>query len=723
MKHIYLLAAVLLLACQNKENNMDQATYTPGKAPIAPKVRHTTDIHGVTLEDDYFWMRLSDEQKEAQTPDEQTKAVVAYLEAENAFTKTALAHTDALQEKLFQEMKGRIKETDMSVPVFDNGYWYYTRFEQGADYALYCRKKQSMETGSEEILVNGPERAAGHDYWSLGGWDVSEDNRLMGMAEDTVSRRIYTVVFKDLQNGSLLEDKLEGVSGGGITWANDNKTVFYTRKDTVTLRESQIWKHKLGTPQSEDVMVFEEKDEEFYTGVYKTKSDQFIVIASTQTMSAEYRVLDANAPDSEWRVIQPRERGLEYGIDHYGDKFYIVTNLDAKNFRLMQCPLKQTGKEYWQEVIAHRADVFLEGIEIFNEYLVIQERKGGLTQLRIKRWDNAADYYMEFQDATYSMGIGANPEFNTQVLRYGYSSLVVPSSTYDYNMATRQRTLLKQQEVVGGYDQSAYTSEYVRARADDGTLVPISIVYRKDRFRKDGTSPLLLYGYGSYGASMDAYFSSTRLSLLDRGFVFAIAHIRGGQELGRAWYEDGKLLKKKNTFTDFIDCGEFLVQEKYSAPDQLFAMGGSAGGLLMGAVTNMAPTLWKGIVTAVPFVDVINTMLDETIPLTTGEFDEWGNPKDKTYFEYMLSYSPYDNLKAMEYPNILITTGYWDSQVQYWEPAKYLARLRQLKTDNNLLLMWCNMDAGHGGKSGRFEALKEYALEYAFLLDLAGIKE
>ncbi|MBU3699649.1 MAG: S9 family peptidase [Candidatus Kapabacteria bacterium] len=701
---------------------MYQTTYAPGTAPIAPKISHETNVHGVKLPDDYFWMRLSDGQKASSSPDEQTRAVVAYLEAENEFTKSTMAHTEALQSKLFQEMKGRIKETDMSVPVFDNGYWYYTRFDQGADYALYCRKKQSMESGSEEILVNGPERAVGHDYWSLGGWDVSEDNRLIGISEDTVSRRVYSVVFKNLENGTLLEDKLEGVSGG-ITWANDNRTVFYTRKDTVTLRSSQIWKHKLGTAQSEDVMVYEEKDEEFSVYVYKTKSDKFIVIASFQTMSAEYRVLDADEPDGELRVIQPRERGLEYQIDHFGDKFYIVTNLEAKNFRLMQCPLNQTGKENWTEVIPHRTDVLLQGIEIFRDHLVVQERKGGLTQLHIKRWDNSADHYMEFQDPTYYMGVGANPEFNTSVLRYGYTSLVVPNSTYDYDMSTRQRTLLKQQEVVGGYDQSVYTSEYLRAKATDGTLVPVSLVYRKDLVKKDGSSPLLLYGYGSYGSSMDAYFSSTRLSLLDRGFVFAIAHIRGGQELGRAWYEDGKLLKKKNSFTDFIDCGKFLIQEKYCAPDKLFAMGGSAGGLLMGAVTNMAPELWKGVVSAVPFVDVINTMLDETIPLTTGEFDEWGNPKDKTYFDYMLSYSPYDNISPMKYPNILITTGYWDSQVQYWEPAKYIARLRQFKTDNNRLLMWCNMDAGHGGKSGRFEALKEYALEYAFLLDLAGIRE
>jgi oligopeptidase B len=536
-----------------------------------------------------------------------------------------------------------------------------------------------------------------------------------------VSRRIYTLEFTNLENGQKLNDVIEGTSGGGV-WANDNKTVFYTKKDPQTLRDCQIWRHTLGTPQEKDQLVFEEKDEEFSCFVYKTKSKKFIVIGSSQTVSQEYRVLDANTPTGEFRLIQQRERNLEYGIDHYGDDFYIVTNYNAKNFRLMKTNINKTEKENWVEVIAHRPDVLLEGIAIFTNYLVVDERKNGLTQLRIIQWKDNSEHYLEFPDPAYSAGVGANPDFNTDILRFGYTSLTTPSSTFDYNMSSKERKLLKQQEVVGGYDATQYISERLYATAADGTKVPISLVYKKG-FNRNGSAPLLLYAYGSYGYSIDATFSSTRLSLLDRGFVFAIAHIRGGQEMGREWYESGKLLNKKNTFTDFINCGEFLVKEKYTANDRLFAMGGSAGGLLMGAVTNMAPTMWRGIISAVPFVDVITTMLDETIPLTTFEFDEWGNPKNKEYYDYMKSYSPYDNVERKDYPNILVTTGYWDSQVQYWEPAKYVAKMRDYKTDNNLLLMWCNMDAGHGGKSGRYEYLKEIAMEYAFMLDLAGIKE
>jgi oligopeptidase B len=578
-----------------------------------------------------------------------------------------------------------------------------------------------METGLEEVLVNGPALAAGHDYWALGGLDVSEDNAILVYSEDVVSRRIYTASFRNIQTGEMLTDKIEGIAGCPV-WANDNKTLFYVKKDPTTLREFQIWKHTLGTPQSSDVVVFEEKDEEFSCFVYKTKSKKYMVIGSNQTLSNEYRVLSADAPVGEFKVIQPRERNLEYGIDHYGDRFYITTNLDAKNFRLMSCPESATTKENWQEVIAHRADVLLEGIEIFKDYLVVQERKDGLNQLRIIRWDDKSEYYVEFQDPTYAAGVGSNPEFETDVLRYGYSSLTTPASTYDFNMTTKDRKLMKQQEIVGGHDPGQYNSERLYAKATDGAMVPISLVYKKGT-ALDGSAPTLLYAYGSYGATMDAGFSSARLSLLNRGFVFAIAHIRGGQEMGRHWYEDGKLLKKKNTFTDFIDCAEHLISNKYTSKEKLFAMGGSAGGLLMGAITNMRPDLWRGVVSAVPFVDVITTMLDETIPLTTFEFDEWGNPKNKEYYDYMKSYSPYDNIEKKNYPNILVTSGYWDSQVQYWEPAKYVAKMREYKTDNNLLLFWCNMDAGHGGKSGRFEALKEVALEYAFMMDLVGIKE
>lgn len=713
---IPLALAAIFAACKEKP-----AETTMPQAPVARKEPFEISMHGDTRIDNYYWMRLSDEQKNAATPDSQTTEVLDYLNAENAYTKAMMAHTDAFQTKLFEEMKGRIKETDQSVPTKNRGFWYYVRYEQGQDYPYYCRKKESLETGAEEVLIDGPALAKGKDYWALGGYSVSEDNQLMCYGVDEVSRRIYTVFFKDLTTGQLLSDKLEGTSGSG-TWAADNKTVFYTKKDPVTLRDNQIWRHVLGTPQSADVLVFEEKDEEFSCFVYKTKSDKFIVIGSSQTLSTEYQVLEAANPTGKFRIIQPRERNLEYGIDHYGDKFYIVTNLDAKNFRLMECPLDRTTKEHWKEVIAHRADVLLEGIEIFKNYLVVDERKNGLTQLRVIRWDKSGEHYMEFQDPAYSAGIGSNPDFDTQILRYGYTSLTTPSSTYDYNMETKERKLLKQQEVVGGYTAENYVSERLYATATDGTQVPISLVYKKG-FNKDGNAPLLLYAYGSYGYSIDATFSSSRLSLLDRGFCFAIAHIRGGQEMGRQWYEDGKLLKKKNTFTDFIDCGKYLVANKYTNPDKLFAMGGSAGGLLMGAVTNMAPELFKGVVSSVPFVDVVTTMLDETIPLTTFEFDEWGNPKNKEYYDYMKSYSPYDNIEKKNYPHILVLTGYWDSQVQYWEPAKYVAKMREMKTDSNKLLFWCNMDAGHGGKSGRFEALKEVALEYAFMLDLAGINQ
>ncbi len=693
------------------------------KPPVAQKIPHEITTHGDSRIDNYYWMRLSDEQKNAEEAnrDAQTNQVLGYLNAENAYTNDVMAHTEQFQKDLFSEMKGRIKETDQSVPVKDNGYWYYSRFEAGQNYAYNCRKKESLETGTEEILIDGPKLAEGKDYWAVGSYDVSEDNKYMCYGVDIVSRRIYTVYFKNLETGEMMEDILEGTSGGA-SWSNDNKTIFYTKKDPTTLRDNQVWRHELGTPQSSDVLVFEEKDEEFSCFVYKTKSKKYMVIGSNQTLSTEYRVLEANNPQGEFKIIQPRERNHEYGIDHYGDKFYIVTNWNAKNFRLMETSVDATSKENWKEIIAHRDNVLLEGITIFNRFLIVDERTEGLTQLRIIRWDNSNEYYMEFPDPAYSAGVGANPEFNTEILRYSYTSLTTPPSTFDFNMSTKERLLLKQQEVVGTFNSSDYTSERLYAKAQDGTMIPISLVYKKG-FKKDGSAPTLLYAYGSYGYSIDATFSSTRLSLLDRGFVFAIAHIRGGQEMGRQWYEDGKLLKKINTFTDFIDCGKFLVENQYASKDKLFAMGGSAGGLLMGAITNMAPDMWRGVISAVPFVDVVTTMLDESIPLTTFEFDEWGNPKDKTYYDYMKSYSPYDNIEKKNYPNILVTTGYWDSQVQYWEPAKYMAKMREFKTDDNMLIMWCNMDAGHGGKSGRFEYLKEIALDYAFMLDLAGIKE
>ena len=614
-------------------------------------------------------------------------------------------------------MKGRIKEDDSSVPVKQNGYWYYTRYEIGQDYAFNCRKKENMETGEEEILINGPEMGKGKDYWALGGLSISENNRFMVYGIDEISRRVYTLHVRDLETGEMFNEVIEGTSGSA-TWASDNLHFFYTKKDAQTLRDCQVWRHELGTDPSTDVLVFEEKDEEFSCFVFKTKTKKFLMIGSSQTVSDEYRVLESNNPKGEFRLFQKRERDLEYSITHYEDKFYILTNLEAKNFRLMSCPLHSTEKESWEEVIPHRENTLLESVEMFKEYLVLEERTDGLAHIRVTRWDKAEEYYLEFPDPTYSAGVGANPEFDTETLRFGYSSMTTPGSVFDYNMKTRERELKKQQPVLGEFNASDYISERIFATAKDGVKVPISLVYKKG-FERNGSAPCLLYAYGSYGHSMDAGFSSARLSMLNRGFVFAIAHIRGGSDMGRNWYEDGKLLKKKNTFTDFIACGEFLVEEKYSTSDRLFAMGGSAGGLLMGAVANMAPSLFNGIISAVPFVDVVTTMLDESIPLTTFEFDEWGNPKDKDYYDYMLSYSPIDNIEAKAYPHTLVTTGYWDSQVQYWEPAKYVAKLREMKTDSNKLFFKCTMEAGHGGKSGRFEALKEVALEYAFLLDLA----
>lgn len=688
------------------------------QAPVAAKKPQEIEKHGDVRIDNYYWMRLSDEQKESETKDAQTQEVLDYLHAENEYTKAVMAHTEQFQEQLFQEMKGRIKETDQSVPVKDNGYWYYTRFEEGKDYAFYCRKHEHLEN-EEEVMIDGPALAEGKSYWALGGMTVSPNNHWLAYGVDEISRRVYRVFFKDLNTGKCSEEILEGTTGRA-TWAGDNQTLFYSKRDPQTLREFQIWKHQLGTSQDQDVLVYEEKDETFSCFVFKTKSEKFIVIGSSQTLTTEYRVLEADQPDGEFRVIQPRQREMEYGVDHYEDYFYITTNWNAKNYKLMRTSLHQTTMEHWEEVIPHREDVLLEGVEMFRDFMVIDERKNGLTQLRIKRWDGAAEYYMPFEDAAYTAGVGANPDFNTDILRYGYASMVTPMSTFDFNMVTQEKTLLKQQEIVGGYNASEYHCERLMVPVTDGTLVPVSLVYKKG-FERNAQSPLLLYAYGSYGHSLDAGFGSARLSLLNRGFAYAIAHIRGGQEMGRDWYDNGKLLKKKNTFTDFVDCAQYLVNEKFTASDRLFAMGGSAGGLLMGAVANMAPQLFKGIISAVPFVDVVTTMLDDTIPLTTFEYDEWGNPNQEEFYHYMKSYSPIDNIESKDYPNILVTTGYWDSQVQYWEPAKYVAKMRDMKTDQNRLLFWCNMDAGHGGKSGRFEALKEVALEYAFMLDLVGI--
>ncbi len=685
---------------------MKEPTATP---PIAAKKPKDLTIHGHTRGDEYFWLN-----------DRENPEVIKYLTDENTYTKAIMADTDTFQAKLYKEMRSRIKEDDTSVPYKDNGYWYYTRYEEGKEYAIHCRKKGSME-GAEEILLNENELAEGHDYFSAGGLTVSDDNKWLSFSIDTVSRRLYTIHFKNLETGEILAESIPN-SEGGVAWAADNKTVFYAKKDLQTLRTPEIFRHVVGTAASTDKLIFTEEDDTFNCSVWRSRSKAKIFIGSYQTVSTEYRMLDASKPEGEFVLIEPRSRDHEYSVTDFGDKLYIVTNLEAKNFRLMEAPVKSPGRKNWKEVIAHRPETLLEGVEMFKDFMVLEERTNGLSMLRIRKQSTGEEHYVNFGEAAYTTYLSTNREFDTDKLRYGYSSMTTPWSTFEYGMATKERTLLKEQPVIGTFKKENYTTERIMATATDGTKVPISIVYRKG-VKKDGSAPLLLYAYGSYGASMDAYFSSTNLSLLDRGFIYAIAHIRGGEEMGRQWYEDGKLLKKKNTFTDFIDCGEHLIKSGYTSKGKLFAMGGSAGGLLMGAVVNMRPDLWKGVVAAVPFVDVVTTMLDESIPLTTGEYDEWGNPNVKEYYDYIRSYSPYDNVEAKEYPNMLVTTGLHDSQVQYWEPAKWVARLRDRKTGDNLLLLHTNMDAGHGGASGRFESLKETALEFAFIFKLMGIKE
>jgi len=661
--------------------------------------------------DNYFWLN-----------DRENPEVIDYLNQENAYYQEMTAHTKALQGELFEEMKSRIKEDDESVPYFYNGYYYISRFETGKDYPIYSRKKGSL-AANEEIMFNCNELSKGHTFFQLGGLSISPDNKFATFALDIIGRRIYTLKVKNLETGEILKDTIENTSGGG-TWANDNQTIFYTRQDKITLRSDKVFKHKLGTDSAEDVLVFHEKDDTFNVDVTKEKSKKYIVISSSSTLTTEFRTLLSDNPDGEFKVFQKRVRGLEYNISHFGDHFYVLTNKDkAMNFKLMKTPESATKKENWEDIIAHREDVLLEDIDIFKDFLVVSERSNGLNKIRIMPWSGEGAYYLPFESETYTAYTTTNVDFETDMLRYGFQSMATPASVIDFNMKTKEKEIKKEQAVLGGkFDKNNYTEERVWASATDGTKIPISMVYRKG-LKKDGNNPLLLYAYGSYGASMDPYFSSTRLTLLDRGFVYAIAHIRGGEDLGRQWYEEGKLLKKKNTFTDFIDCSRFLIDQKYTSTQHLYAEGGSAGGLLMGAVINMAPELYHGVIAQVPFVDVITTMLDDTIPLTTGEYDEWGNPNVKKYYDYMKSYSPYDNVTAQDYPNMYVSTGLHDSQVQYWEPAKWVAKLRALKTDKNLLLLDTNMDAGHGGASGRFEALKELAKEFSFLLDLEGIKK
>ncbi len=674
--------------------------------PKAIKKDIILEKHGDKRTDSYFWLN------ERENPE-----VLEYLNEENRYAEFVMKDTVKLQNELFEEMKARYKKDDQSLPYFFNHYWYIVRYENGKEYPIFTRKKESLEA-PEEIMFDVNALAEGFSFFEMGSAAVSTDNSLSTFSTDTVGRRIYELKVKNLRTSEILPDLIPNTTGKTV-WANDNRHFFYIRKDK-NLRPFQVFRHELGTDSKDDVLIYHEKDETFDLNIFKTKSLEYIFIACSSTISDEQRFIPASDPHAEFKILQERTPHLEYSVEHYQDEFYIITNADeATNFKLVKTKVENCSREHWKDVVPHRSEILLEGFEIFRNFLVLEERKEGLLQIRIIENETGNSHFLPFSDPAYTAFIGINLEFDTEMLRYGYTSMTTPVSTFEYNMFTKEQNLLKQQEVLGGiFKPENYISERIWADSRDGkTKIPVSLVYHKDTQLNSGT-PLLLYGYGSYGHTVDASFSNVRLSILDRGFVYAVAHIRGGEYLGRNWYEDGKMLNKKNTFYDFIDVAKYLIKENYTSPQHLYAMGGSAGGLLMGAITNMEPQLFNGIVAQVPFVDVVTTMLDDTIPLTTGEYDEWGNPADKTYYDYIKSYSPYDNIEAKEYPNILITTGLHDSQVQYWEPAKWVAKLRDLKTDSNTLIFKTDMSSGHGGASGRFESLKDDALEFAFLLKL-----
>ena len=673
--------------------------------PIAEMHKKELIMHGDTRVDPYYWMR------ERENPQ-----VIKYLEAENAYMEAMMAHTKPLQNELFEEMKGRIRQDDQSAPFFRNGYFYYTRFEEGKEYPIYCRKQGTLDA-EEEVMINVNELAEPHPYYRVGSYDISLDNRWLAFTVDTVGRRQHTVLLKDLATGTTQKTGISN-AGGDVVWAADNQTIFYTSIDPLTLRYDKILRYNFIDDQA-PITVYEEKDETYYyIGVSRTKDNRYLMINANSTLSNEVWLLNSDNPGGYFRVFQPRKRDLRYSVWSYNGKFYVLTNHEAQNFRLMETLAGKTEINHWKEAIPHRPAVLLENMEVFDDYLVLQERERGLRQLHIMNKLTGENHYLPFDEEAYTASIGINPEMTTPVLRYNYTSLTTPASTYEYNMQTGENVLIKQQEVLGGFSPGNYETRRYYAVARDGVEVPLSIVYKKG-LEQNGENPLLLYAYGSYGISADPRFNINALSLLDRGFVYAIAHVRGGQEMGRQWYEDGKLLRKKNTFSDFIDCAEFLVAENYTRPELLFVRGGSAGGLLMGAVVNERPDLFKGVIAAVPFVDVVTTMLDESIPLTTAEYDEWGNPNIKDYYDYMLSYSPYDNVREQAYPNLLVTSGLHDSQVQYWEPTKWVAKLRTHHTGPQKILLQTNMDAGHSGASGRFQRIRELAREYAFLIDLA----
>ncbi len=686
---------------------------TASEPPRAQKIDHFMSIHGDKRNDEYYWLR--DDTR-------QNKAVLDYLNAENEFTAGQLSHTTELQEQLFEEMTARLEPNVESIPVFDNGYWYWSKYEEGKDYPIYIRQKGSLNA-PQEVLLDENKRAEGHEFYSLASMKISTNDQLMAIAEDIISRRQYKIRIMNLDTGKFYPEVIENTSGQ-IVWANDNKTLFYVRKHPTTLLPYQVFRHELGTSPDQDQLIYEEKDTTFYTGIFKTRSDNLIGIGVSSTMSSEYRFVSADKPSDAFDVFLPREADHSYSVDHIGDYFYVKSDYEALNERIWQVADDKVGtKDHWQELVGHRDDTLIQSFELFNDYMVVNERLNGVEKLRIRNYAGELLDEVGFNDAAYDVWFSNNPDPDSRVFRYGYSSLNTPDSVYEYHVDEKVSELKKQDKVIGDFNPDQYKSERIMVDARDGKKIPVSIVYRKDRFKKDGTNALLNYAYGSYGSTVDPYFSISRLSLLDRGMVYAISHIRGSKMLGRAWYEDGKKLTKMNTFTDFNDATKALVKRGYGNSKKVYAVGGSAGGLLMGSVINMEPELYHGVIAAVPFVDVVTTMLDESIPLTTGEFDEWGNPKDKAYYDYMLAYSPYDQVKAQDYPHLLVTTGLHDSQVQYWEPAKWVAKLRDMKTDNNRLLLDTDMEVGHGGKSGRYKSYLDRAKQYAFLLDLANAEE
>jgi oligopeptidase B len=701
--------ALSLLGCSGSPPAVSPPTSVGLAPPVAARRPHPITVHGETRVDDYYWLR-DDTRRDPE--------MLAFLAGQNAYADAVLAHTQALRETLYGEMIGRVQQDDSTVPYEKDGYWYYRRFEAGKEYPVVARRRGSMDA-PEEILLDANALAQGHAFHRLGAVAPSRGGGLLAYTEDVVSRNQYTLRIKDLTRGETLADTLTNVQPG-IAWANDDRTLYYVEKDPVTLLGVRVRRHTLGADPATDPVIYEEPDHSFYISVYKTKSGRFVFIHLESTLSTEERYASADDPAAGFTVFLPRERGHEYAAEDHGDGFVVRTNWQARNFRLMEAPAAATAdRAAWRDLAPHRDDTLIEEFEVFRDFVAIAERSGGLRRIRVRAFAGGDEHFLASDEPAYVMDLEVNPRQDTDELRYVYSSLTTPPSTYAYDMRSRQRRLLKRQPVPGGFDPELYATERLWAPARDGARVPVSVLYRKG-LRRDGSAPLLQYGYGSYGSSSDPSFNSSVLSLVDRGFVYAIAHVRGGQEMGRAWYEDGKLLRKKNTFTDFVDVSEFLIAGGWAARDRVFAEGGSAGGLLMGAVANLRPDLYRGIVARVPFVDVVTTMLDETIPLTSNEFDEWGDPKDKAAYDYMLSYSPYDQVKAQSYPNLLVTTGLWDSQVQYYEPAKWVAKLQRLATGRQVVLLVTNMQAGHGGKSGRFERLRERARDYAFLVDLAG---